>query len=323
MHTPSPLKKGEYIRVIAPSRSASILSKEGISQAKKRLESLGFTVSFGQHVFECDIHSSSSIEHRLSDLHEAFADDEVDGILTAIGGFNCNELLPYIDYDLIRQHPKVLCGYSDITALASAITAKCDMVTYSGPHFSSFQMEQGQEEQTAMFQACLMNGGEPFDVIPSTKWSDDAWYLDQANRQFHPTKWKIYQEGTAEGTLFGGNLCTLNLLQGTSFMPNVKDAILFVEDDELVFPEMFARDLTSLLQHAETIKGLIIGRFQKKSNMTEEHLRFILDKHPMLKHIPVIYDVDIGHTQPVFTFPIGGNVQLTCKNGDVKLRIHS
>lgn len=120
MHTPSPLKKGGHIRVIAPSRSASILSKEGISQAKKRLESLGFTVSFGQHVFECDIHSSSSIEHRLSDLHEAFKDDEVDGILTAIGGFNCNELLPYIDYDLIRQHPKVLCGYSDITALANA-----------------------------------------------------------------------------------------------------------------------------------------------------------------------------------------------------------
>lgn len=168
-----------------------------------------------------------------------------------------------------------------------------------------------------------MNGGEPFDVIPSTKWSDDAWYLDQANRQFHPTKWKMYQEGTAEGTLFGGNLCTLNLLQGTSFIPHIKDAILFVEDDELVFPEMFARDLTSLLQHAESIKGLIIGRFQKKSEMTEEHLRFILDKHPMLKHIPVIYDVDIGHTQPVFTLPIGGDVKLACKDGAVQLRILS
>lgn len=155
MHTPPPLKKDSHLRVIAPSRSASILSEEGIAQAKKRLEMLGFTVSFGQHAFECDLHSSSSIEHRLSDLHEAFTDDEVDGILTAIGGFNCNELLPYIDYDLIRQHPKVLCGYSDITALASAITAKCDMVTYSEPHFSSFQMEQGQEEQSAMFRALL------------------------------------------------------------------------------------------------------------------------------------------------------------------------
>ncbi|PCK19750.1 LD-carboxypeptidase [Bacillus pumilus] len=322
MRTPSPLKKGDHLRVIAPSRSASILSEEGILQAKKRLETLGFTVSFGKHVFECDLHSSSSIEHRISDLHEAFSHGEVNGILTAIGGFNCNELLPYINYDLIHQHPKVLCGYSDITALANAITAKCDMVTYSGPHFSSFQMEQGQEEQTAMFQACVMSG-EPFDFIPSTKWSDDAWFLDQANRQFHPTQWGIYQEGTAEGTLYGGNLCTLNLLQGTSYMPNIKDAILFVEDDDLVFPETFARDLTSLLQHAESIKGLIIGRFQKKSHMTEEHLRFILDKHPMLKHIPVIYGVDIGHTQPVFTLPIGGNVQLSCQNGDVKLWIYS
>lgn len=106
-------------------------------------------------------------------------------------------------------------------------------------------------------------------------------------------------------------------------MPQIKDAILFVEDDELVFPEMFARDLTSLMQHAQSIKGLIIGRFQKKSEMTEEHLRFILDKHPMLKHIPVIYDVDIGHTQPVFTLPIGGDVKLACKNGAVQLRILS
>ncbi|UOG07406.1 S66 family peptidase [Bacillus altitudinis] len=322
MRTPSALKKGSHIRVIAPSRSASILSEEGMAQAKKRLEALGFTVSFGQHVFECDLHSSSSIEHRLSDLHEAFSNDEVDGILTAIGGFNCNELLPYIDYNLIRQHPKVLCGYSDITALANVITAKCDMVTYSGPHFSSFQMEQGQEKQTAMFQACVMSS-EPFDVTPSTKWSDDAWYLDQANRQFHPTTWGIYQEGTGEGTLYGGNLCTLNLLQGTPFMPRIKDAILFVEDDDLVFPETFARDLASLLQHAESIKGLIIGRFQKKSKMTEEHLRFILDKHPMLQHIPVIYDVDIGHTQPVFTLPIGGSAELSCDGGQIQWRVHA
>lgn len=320
MRTPSPLKRGDHIRVIAPSRSANILSEEGISQAKKRLEDLGFIVSFGKHVFECDLHSSSSIEHRVSDLHEAFSNDEVDGILTAIGGFNSNELLPYMDYELIRQHPKVLCGYSDITALANAITAKCDFVTYSGPHFSSFQMEQGQEEQTAMFQACVMSN-QPFNFTPSSKWSDDAWYLDQTNRQFHPTTWGIYQEGTAEGILYGGNLCTLNLLQGTPYMPKVKAAILFVEDDDLIFPEMFARDLTSLLQHAETIKGLIIGRFQKKSQMTEEHLKFILEKHPMLKHIPVIYGVDIGHTQPVFTLPIGGHVQLACKDGDVKLRI--
>ncbi|MFB8736068.1 hypothetical protein ACEQPO_27730 [Bacillus sp. SL00103] len=146
---------------------------------------------------------------------------------------------------------------------------------------------------------------------------DDAWYLDQANRQFHPTKWEIYQEGTAEGTVWRGTPCTLNLMQVTTYMPQIKDAILFVEDDELVF--LSRSPETSLpLANAESIKGLIIGRFQKKSKMTEEHLKFILDKHPMLKHIPVIYDVDIGHTQPVFTLPIGGNVQLACTNGDVK-----
>ncbi|MGE6630386.1 S66 family peptidase [Bacillus sp. NPDC077027] len=320
MRIPEPLKRGDHIRIIAPSRSASILSEKGITQAKKHLEELGLHVSFGEYAFECDLHSSSSVEHRIADLHAAFSDHQVDGILTAIGGFNSNELLPYIDFEMIRLHPKVFCGYSDITALANAITAKCDFVTYSGPHFSSFHMEQMQEEQTAMFQACIMNG-KSFELSPSIKWSDDAWYLDQVNRQFYQTEWKVYQEGQAEGMLYGGNLCTLNLLQGTPYMPSLKDTVLFVEDDELVFPEMFARDLTSILQHAETLNGLVIGRFQKKSNMTDEHLRFILDKHPILKTIPVIYDVDFGHTQPVLTFPIGGKVKLCSKEKQIQMTI--
>lgn len=305
MLVPQSLQPGDEIRVIAPSRSASILSTEGIEIAKARLESLGFQVTFGKYIFEDDLQHSSSIEHRVEDIHAAFADPNVKAILTVIGGFNSNELLPYLDYDLIRKNPKIFCGFSDITAIATAIAARCGFVTYSGPHFSSFQMEKAQEYQTSAFLSAVAQEA-PYSLTSSTEWSDDAWYLDEENRNFECTEWKTYNEGTAEGTIWGGNLCTLNLLQGTPYMPELKDAILFVEDDYMVMPELFARDLTSLLQATQSIKALVIGRFQRASNMTEEQLHFILEKHSVLKSIPVLYDVDFGHTQPIFTFPIGG-----------------
>lgn len=305
MRTPQKLQPGDEIRIVAPSRSASILSNAGIESAKARLENLGFQVTFGKHLFEDDLQHSSSIEHRVEDIHAAFADPHVKAILTVIGGFNSNELLPYLDYDLISRNPKILCGYSDITAIATAIAARSDFVTYSGPHFSSFQMEKGQAYQTSSFLRAFTQEA-PYPLAASAEWSDDAWYLEGANRHFERTEWKTYNEGIAEGTIWGGNLCTLNLLQGTPYMPELMDAILFVEDDYMVTPELFARDLTSLLQAAQSVKALIIGRFQRESNMSEQQLHFILDKHPILKTIPVLYNVDFGHTQPIFTFPIGG-----------------
>lgn len=313
MRIPVKLKVGDEVRIVAPSRSAKILSAEGVEQAKKRLENMGLIVTLGKNIFESDIQNSSSIEKRVQDIHEAFQDSNVKGILTVIGGFNSNELLPYLDYELISKNPKVFCGFSDITAIATAITTQAGFITYSGPHFSSFQMEKAQEYQTNFFKKCLMQS-EVYSVESSFEWSDDAWFLDQDNRNFEQATWKTYSEGSAKGTLFGGNLCTLNLLQGTQYMPSLKDTILFIEDDELTIPETFARDLTSLLQVATNIKALVIGRFQRVSKMSEEQLHFTLDKHPMLKEIPVLYDVNFGHTQPIFTFPIGGEVEINSSN---------
>lgn len=318
MRRPSKLQVGDEIRVIAPSRSRKILSDEGILKAQNQLEKLGFRVTFGKHVDVCDLQYSSSIEERIDDLHEAFADPNVKGILTVIGGYNSNELLPYIDYELLKQHPKILCGYSDITALANAITHKSGFITYSGPHFSSFQMEGLQNYQTEHFKKCFMQE-KRYEIQPSKQWSDDLWFLDEDHRHYINTEWKVYSTGQAEGALYGGNLCTFNLLQGTSYMPNTDGAILFLEDDELTNPETFARDLTSLLQSAGNIKGLLIGRFQNASKLVEEQLLFILNKHPYLKQIPVMYNLDFGHTQPICTLPIGGQIKIDTKQTAIEV----
>ena len=134
---PAKLKKGAHVRVIAPARSLGIVSGECRRIACERLAEMGLSVSFGRHAEETDEFCSSSAAARLEDLHEAFADRTVDGILTVIGGFNSVEILAGIDYRLIAENPKILCGFSDITALANAIYAKTGLVTYSGPTIRS------------------------------------------------------------------------------------------------------------------------------------------------------------------------------------------
>ena len=107
---PPKLRSGSSVRVIAPSQSLAIIGREVRAEADRKLAALGLTVSFAEHVSECDDFSSSLAAARLADLHEAFADPEVDAILTVIGGFNANQLLTGIDYSLVAAHPKVLAG---------------------------------------------------------------------------------------------------------------------------------------------------------------------------------------------------------------------
>jgi muramoyltetrapeptide carboxypeptidase LdcA involved in peptidoglycan recycling len=138
---PRKLHRGDTLRVVAPARSRPFVAEHDHSTViDARFAALGLRLTFGDHVDERDDFESSPVASRVSDLHAAFADPEVAGILTVIGGFNSNQLLPHLDWDLIAAHPKIFCGYSAITALQNAILARAGLVTYSGPHWSSFGM---------------------------------------------------------------------------------------------------------------------------------------------------------------------------------------
>jgi len=321
---PEKLKIGDEIRVIAPSRSLSLMPEKFIQLAKTNLEAIGFKVSFSKNCRESDIFMSSSVKSRVDDIHDAFKDKNVKAIFTAIGGYNSNQLLKYLDYDLIKNNPKILCGYSDITALTNAITAKTGLVTYSGLHFSTWGMKKQFEYNLEYFKKCLM-AQEEFIIEPSKTWSDDMWYKDQDNRDIQKNEgYIILNKGNAEGHIFGGNLCTFNLLQGTEFMPDIKDSILFIEDDDMAgeyFSVEFDRNLQSLIHQPgfDKVKAIIIGRFQKKTDMSLDKLKQIIKK-PELKKIPIIANVDFGHANPIFTFPIGGTASLKVNN-TVELKI--
>ena len=320
---PNKLQKGDVIRVIAPSLSLSIISQEVRDIAKSRFDELGFELSFGEHVEEKDNFNSSSIESRIADLHQAFSDKNVKAILTVIGGFNGSQLLDFIDWELIKNNPKIFCGFSDITILNNSLFAKTGLVTYSGPHYSTFGQKLYFDYTLDYFKKCLINS-EEFEVIPSTNWSDDKWYKKQEERKlFANENFWILSKGEAEGTILGANLCTFNLLQGTQYMPDIKGAILFLEDDYESQPYHFDRDLQSLihLPNFKEVKGIVIGRFQKESNMTLNLLRQIVKSKKSLTKIPIIGNVDFGHTDPKITFPIGGSASLTVTKDKAKLYI--
>ena len=320
---PIKLVRGDEVRVIAPATSMHVITESLREIALRNFSALGLKVSFGRRSEECDEFDSSSIEARIEDLHEAFADPQVKAVLTALGGYNCNQLLRYVDVNLIREYPKIFCGYSDITALGNMIYAKTGLVTYSGPHFSTFGMQLGLDYTLKYFQKCLMDEA-PFRVEASPEWSDDPWYRDQENRSFIKNEgYLVVHEGEAEGTILGGNLCTLNLLQGTEYMPALAGSLLFVEDDYESKGLTFDRDLQSLIHQPgfDEVRGLVIGRFQKESEIPSEKLIRMITTKRELDGMPVIANADFGHTTPQFTFPIGGKGKIMARNGQAKIEI--
>lgn len=310
---PNKLKVGDEIRIIAPSRSMKIINDGTHEIATKRLNELGLKVTFGKNTGLCDEFTSSSVEARIEDLNDAFRDENVKAILTVIGGFNSNQLLKHIDYDLIKNNPKIFCGFSDITALSDAIYAKTGLVTYSGPHYSSFGMKYGFDYTLEYFKKMFFLQ-DKIEIVSSDVWSNDAWFINQEERNFYKNYGMFtINEGTAKGRIVGGNLSTLVLLFGTEFMPKFdQDTILFIENDATVSGSIymleFDRRLESLIQQSgfDNVKGIVLGRAEKSADMTMEKWKLMIKNKKELKNIPIIADADFGHTTPIVTFPIGG-----------------
>lgn len=324
---PDKLRINDEVRVIAPSRSMGILSDETIDIAVKTLESLGLKVTFGEYVNDSidDDYNSSSIENRVKDLMDAFKDPNVKAILTVIGGFNVNQILDYIDYEVIRNNPKILCGYSDITALLESITARTGLVTYYGPHFSTFGIKLKNEYTVDYFNKMVF-ANEVVKVEASHEWSNDLWFIDQDKRDFiNNDGFNVISEGAGEGVILGGNLCTLNLLQGTPYFPKIdEDIILFIEDDggaDANFLVEFDRNFQSLI-HAldkDKIKGIVVGRAELNCKMTVDKWKKIFVSKG-LGNIPIILNADFGHTNPMITIPLTGYAKIDTSTNTIEIR---
>ena len=294
---PARLTPGDEIRVIAPSRSLSVIWPAMYDGAVEYWKAHGHHVTFAQRSRELEDFMSPSIAAKVEDIHAAFADPNVKMIISCIGGFNCNHILPHLDYELIARNPKILCGYSDVTALLNAVYAKTGLLTYHGPHFSTFGLDKDRDYTWRALMDCL-SGSTALPVKPS-----------EAAGQY-----QALRRGVCEGTIIGGNLCTLNLLQGTPYMPDLRGKVLFLEDDNIMgeyFCYEFARNLASLMQctGAREMAGIVFGRFEESCGMTAEVMQRII-KDIIPENIPVVFGADFGHVFPMMTFPIGGRVRV-------------
>jgi muramoyltetrapeptide carboxypeptidase LdcA involved in peptidoglycan recycling len=323
---PQKLQRGDEVRIIAPAMSYKIIGEDICMLAKERLEQMGLKVSFGKNIEIIDGFVSSPVSARLEDLHDAYRDANVKAIFTVIGGWNSNQLLDYLDYELIKNNPKMLIGYSDITALQNAILAKVGLVSYSGPHYSTLGMKYGADYTLINLEKILF-GNNVINYTPSDEWSDDPeWFIDQEKRTFKKNDGLfVVNAGSAKGVLLGGEMTTLQLLFGTPYMPEAKDAILALEIAEVAANSskpIFDRTLQSIIQQFwfKNVKGILIGRMQDKTGFLTTDIKTIVDQYQELKNMPILANVDFGHTYPIITLPIGGEVDI--ENGSFSIVGH-
>lgn len=322
---PVKLDKGDTIGVVSPSSPVAALCPRRLQRGVEELEGKGFKVRLGKHASERYKHMAGTVQQRVEDLHTMFADDQVKAIVCTIGGLNSNQLLEFLDYDLIKKHPKIFIGFSDITALLSAIHARTGLVTYLGPALlPQFGEYGGTLPYTwEYFEKVCMLGGE-VNVVASKEWTDEFTQWDKEDsrpRVMKPNDGiKMLKPGRASGTLIGGNIGTFLLLNGTPYMPSLQNSILCVEDDEVETPATMDRFFMQLRHIGvfSQIKGMLIGRFNSKVGFNKEDpLEGIVLAATEGYDFPILYDLDFSHTDPMITIPLGGKAEMDAENKSI------
>lgn len=311
---PPRLEKGKKIGIIAPADPVrGVCPEEVIQRGYKYLKSKGFEVIEGESVkVLTQAHTAGSVSLRTDDIHEFLRREDIGCIMAFWGGFNTNQLLNHIDYDLIRENPKIIIGYSDVTALTVAITTKTGLVTFSGPSGISFSKPDPFEYTWDSFRRMCINPQEDVTIEASSEYADDLYFLreDSDHRIIKRNDGiKIFINGESEGEIVAGNLQTLLLLSGTGYLPDMKGKILFLEEDETSTPAHVDRFLCQGKQLGwfNELRGLVFGRFTEQSQFSlEDSFEDLLKQYFSGAIFPVLYNADFGHSDPIFTIPNGG-----------------
>lgn len=304
---PSRLRKGDTIGLITPG---SFIPDRALEKAMNNVKQLGFKVKLGKHIRALRGFNAGTDEQRLEDLHSMFDDPSIDGIWCARGGYGCTRLLPMIDYDLVKNNPKVLLGYSDITALHNAFYQKCGLVTFHGPVASSTMTPY----TIAHFRRALLEQNTVQVIKPAA-----------ANQQVRDILYqpKTIRGGTARGALLGGNLSLLAAMAGTEFAVDLRGKLVFLEDIEEK-PYRIDRMLTQLRQsdHLAGAAGFALGIFADCVPEPEDRSLSLLETvqdrlYPLGK--PTAYGLSWGHISNQATLPIGIQAELDADNLQLKL----
>jgi len=294
---PPRLKRGDTIGIITPA--SGIVNSGDLREGIENLESLGFKVKLGSHIRERRGYLAGGDEQRLIDLHTMFSDPEVNAIMTLRGGYGVMRILDRIDYKLIKANPKILIGYSDITALHLGIHALTGLVTFHGPMatstFTAYTRHYFETTLMSNHEVGLIEHPDPGDTL-------------------HPTAhFNTLHGGKATGPLVGGNLTLMTALLGTPFDCDTKEKIVFIEE---VSEEPYAIDrmLTQLLlaQKLQHAAGIVIDGCKKcgvsdyKPSFTNSlGVEEVFEDRLGDLAIPTVFGFSIGHIADKPTLPLG------------------
>lgn len=302
------LKQGDTVALVAP---ASPIPKDKFDIALKNIESLGLQAKYSQDVFNEYGFLAGTDSERLKDFTSYLADPNIKAIWALRGGYGCTRLLPDIDMEQVLCNPKIIIGYSDLTALLNALYKLTGLVGFHGPVAISRPFTEYTKD---MVQKTLF-GSTKGMVIP---------YIEQTEpgKKFSAEKYVI-NSGKAEGVLVGGNLCLLASMCGTPYLPDFKGKIVFLEDVSEK-PYRIDRMIVQLLQagNLSEAAGIVLGVFNDclpdqgdKSLSLRETLE--LNFKPL--KMPVMYGFTFGHVPDMCTFPIGINAEMDTEKFEVKL----
>lgn len=290
---PTPLQPGDTVGLIAPGSSTT---PEKLQKAIENLEKLDLKVQYTHNLLAQNGYLAGTDQQRLDDLHQMFADPNIQAVWCIRGGYGCTRLLEHIDYNLIRKNPKVFIGYSDITALLQAIYQKTGLIGFHGPVASS----TFSPYTLAHLRKALIEETSPLVL-------KNAVENEQSTEANYPSR--IIRAGKAKGKLTGGNLSLITAMIGTPFEWKVKNRLLFLEDIGEK-PYRIDRMLTQLRQAYDlsAAAGIVLGIFadcEAKAGAQSLSLAETFDNRLGDLGIPVMYGMSFGHIEHQFTLPVG------------------
>ena len=305
---PPALNKGDTIGVVSPS--ATLFEELPFQFAREVIQALGFKVKMGKHVNDRYGHLAGTDKERAADLNNMFADPDVKGIICLRGGSGAARILDLLDYETIRNNPKVFMGYSDITALHMAIYTQTGLLTFHGPMASSAWPGYNADQ----FRSLFLEGERPTWRNPQSKGDD----LIVRNNRI-----QTIQEGQASGELLGGNLSVLTGIAGSKYFPDFSGKIMFLEE---VGEKLYRVDrMMSQLQLCgalDSLAGFIFGKCTEcgpGEGYGALTLDEILDHYISPLNIPAYSGALIGHISRQFILPVGGRVRMDASQGSFTL----
>ena len=305
---PKRLRPGDTIALINPS--GAIYEREPYASATESLQALGFQVREAPSLRARYGHFAGTDAQRAADVNEMFADPAVHGILAMTGRSGGGRMLPLLDYELIRRNPKVLGGFSDLTALINAVHARTGLVTFHCPMASSEWRPYSVEHFRAVLvdaQALTLRNPKPTgDVLVPRR---------------HRTT--TLRGGKASGPLVGGNLAVFAALAGSGYWPALDGAILFLEEvNEFIYRVDRMLSTLKLAGALDRLAGVVLGGFtncEPGDGYGTLTLDEVFDDYFKGLNVPVFSGAQFGHVAPQYTLPLGLPLEIDADAGTLRL----